>query len=270
MKIILWVGNEPNQKALANKIHSRFPLSAIILETRINKKKLNIKEIFTKAIEIIFLNKIRRSWKGMAKYYDDKFSEYPKVEILNVENINCKESYNFTKSNNPDLVLVSGTSIVNEELLSLQPSIGVLNLHTGISPYIKGGPNCTNWCIATKNYHLIGNTIMWIDSGIDTGNILTTEFSKLDGHENLFNIHVKVMNHAHDLYVRSIDFISKEKKSNVKQEDISTKGKTFYTKQWNLKEKFALINNLEEFKLEVRLKKINTTRKKECIKTVQI
>ena len=43
MKIILWIGNEPNQKALANKLQEVFPISAIVTETRKSERKLTLR-----------------------------------------------------------------------------------------------------------------------------------------------------------------------------------------------------------------------------------
>ena len=39
MKIVLWIGNESNQKALANKIHASFPISGIVTESKKTKSK---------------------------------------------------------------------------------------------------------------------------------------------------------------------------------------------------------------------------------------
>jgi len=261
MKIILWIGNESNQKALANKIHSVFPLAGILTESRHHKTKITIKILFEKVLEKIFLPSIGKSWWGMKEHYDKLFSNFPAVEILDVENINSDEAYEFSKKIDPDLILVSGTRLVKEKMLSLKPRIGILNLHTGLSPYIKGGPNCTNWCIATKQFHLIGNTIMWIDSGIDTGNILTTEFTELNGNENLAQIHLKVMEHAHSLYIKSIKDLEFGKSKSIPQSEIA-KGKTYYTKDWTLKRKFDLIVNLKKLKHYVQTKQIIEDRTK--------
>jgi len=168
---------------------------------------------------------------------------------------------------NPDLIIVSGTRLIKEKMLSIKPKLGILNLHTGLSPYIKGGPNCTNWCIATKQFHLIGNTIMWIDLGIDTGNIVTTEFTNIDSSDNLLDIHIKVMEHAHSLYLKAIDFLSKGNMSSVKQSEIA-KGKTYYTKDWTLKQKFLLVKNLKLYKKMLQSNKIEEYKKQ--IKTVSI
>jgi methionyl-tRNA formyltransferase len=250
MKIILWIGNEPNQRALANKLQEVFPISAIVTETRKSKRKITLRLIFEKIIEKIFLSGISKAWWTMLKNYDEKYPQYPDTEILDVENINSELAYEFTAKHNPDLILVSGTRLVKEKMFNIKPSIGVLNLHTGLSPYVKGGPNCTNWCIAKKDFHLIGNTIMWIDKGIDTGNILTTEFTPLNGNENLLEIHMNVMEHAHHLYINAVKFLNLGNYQSIKQSDIAV-GKTYYTKQWTLKQKFNLIRNFSQIKVDV-------------------
>ncbi len=247
MKIVLWLGNEANQKALANKINVNFPIDGIVTETKKHKPKITLSKLFEKIIEKIFLPSIGKAWWGMKEYYAHKYQNYPITKLIDVENINSQIAYDFTKEINPDIIIVSGTRLIKDKMLSLKPSIGIINLHTGFSPYIKGGPNCTNWCIATGQFHLIGNTIMWIDAGIDTGNIITTELTEFSGYESLLETQLKVMEHAHDLYLKAIDRLSKGIYSNIKQNNIC-KGKTYYTKQWGLKNNINLIRNLKKFR----------------------
>ena len=140
--------------------------------------------------------------------------------------------------------------MIKKKLLSVHPSIGTINLHTGLSPYIKGGPNCTNWCISTGQVHLIGNTVMWIDEGIDSGNIISTELTAFEGNESLLDVHIKVMEHAHDLYIGSIRKLIEGARPGVRQNEIGD-GKTYYSKQWGLKQKFNLIKNFKIFKTQV-------------------
>jgi methionyl-tRNA formyltransferase len=267
MRIVLWMGNESNQKALANKIHEKFPVSAIVIESRKHKRKLTLKKIAEKGIEKLFLNEIAYAWFGMLAYYNSSYSSFPLVDTLDVENINSDEVFDFTNLHQPDLVIVSGTRLIRQKLLSIKPSIGIINLHTGLSPYIKGGPNCTNWCIATGQYHLIGNTIMWINKGIDTGDIITTEFSSFTGMENLKEVHIRVMDHAHDLYVRSIEALEVGRVPNVAQDSLAT-GITYYTRQWGLRQKIALVRNIRKFKMALVSGKVN--REREKIRTVKL
>lgn len=246
MKIVLWIGNKPNQKALANKINELYPLSGIIVESRDVPTKIT----FDKIIEKLFLSRISDAWKSMQTYYGEKFPSYPDTKILNLENINSDEAFNFTNEIAPDLIIVSGTRLIRKKLLSIKPSIGILNLHTGLSPYVKGGPNSTNWCIANKEFHLIGNTIMWIDLGVDTGNIVTTELTPVSGNESLSDLHLKVIEHGHSLYVKAIDRLAKGAKSNVAQSTIC-EGKTYTNKQWGLRQKFSLLRNFKSFKKDI-------------------
>lgn len=247
MRILLWIGNEPNQKALANKINSEYPLIGIIAETKKSNVVLNMRDIPEKIFERIYLRSVATSWFGMLKYYSSNYPDYPDVSFLNVTDINSEESFVFSEELRPDLIIVSGTRLIKDKLLNLKPTIGVLNLHTGLSPYIKGGPNCTNWCIALRKFHLIGNTIMWIDRGIDSGNIITSDFVRFTGRENLNEVHIKVMEQAHSLYLKAIKYIEKGGFNSIPQSDIS-KGKTYYSKDWNFRMKIDLVNNFRHFR----------------------
>jgi methionyl-tRNA formyltransferase len=133
----------------------------------------------------------------------------------------------------PELVIVSGTNLLKQPLIELLSRSGkVLNLHTGISPYVRGGPNCTNWCLATGEFELIGNSVMWIDEGIDSGNLVATEQTPLDGTESLNGLHIKVMDHAHDLMVRcAAQFVAGRALPNVPQRDLGT-GRLYLTRHW--------------------------------------
>ena len=246
MKIILWVANEAHQKALAHKINSQYPLAGIVIETRIHKRRFNLYKIISKIFERFFLRAIDAAWFNLLNHYARIYSKFPEVPVLNVENINSSSVLHFTESLKPDLILVSGTRLIKPAFIKIKVNVGILNLHTGLSPYIKGGPNCTNWCIATNQFHLIGNTIMWLDAGIDSGNILTTEFTPLNGTENFKELHLKVMEHAHSLYIQAINHLKSGHMQSIPQNKIAA-GKTYFTKQWTIKYKIALIKNFNLF-----------------------
>ncbi len=267
MRIVLWINGEANQRALACKIHKVFPLAGIVIEDRIQSRNVTPSKLISKIVEMFFLRSISNAWFGMMEYYHKQFASYPTVKKLNVKNINEENVYSFTNELSPDVIVVSGTGIVKDRLLSLKASVGIINLHTGLSPYVNGGPNCTNWCIATNQLHLIGNTVMWIDAGIDSGNLLTTETTEFDGTEDLEKVHSKVMDHAHELCVKAISFLESGGRSNVSQSELG-KGKTYYSRQWGLNEKNALVANFKNFKREINSLPTIESRKK--VKTIKI
>ena len=247
MKVVLWIGNGANQKALANKIGNSFKIEAIVVENTLKQKKSGLAAYIFKVSSRLFFPVISRSWSELMDHYKKRYPDYPASKLVKVDSINHPHTFALTKSIQPDLIIVSGTSLIRTELLNINPSCGILNLHTGLSPYVKGGPNCTNWCLASGQLHLIGNTVMWIDKGIDSGDIISTETISFNGNETLYAVHYKVMEHAHSLYLKVISAVLNKKPVNrVKQADIG-KGTTFFRRNWDLRQQAKLVKNLREF-----------------------
>ncbi len=273
MKIVLLCGNQSNQVALANKIAKQFNLAGVVLEKRKPKKisGISFSELFNKVLDRTLFSNIRNAWFHLLEYYDRHFPSLPNVKHITVTQINSGDTIDFIKEVQPDLLMVSGTRMIKEKILSLPFQKGIVNLHTGLSPYIKGGPNCTNWCLATNQIHLIGNTVMWIDSGIDSGNIITTELTEFSGNENLLQIHIKVMDHAHDLYLRSLKVIEDnfENCPSIKQASI-TEGKTYYTKMWGVKQKFKILSLFLTNGFRKKILSEDYKQEREKIKTVPL
>ncbi|MEO6539734.1 MAG: formyltransferase family protein [Ferruginibacter sp.] len=264
MRIVLLCSAQANQTALANKIAAAFDLAGIVVEQKpVNRPKVfTFKNITRKVIDKLFFSKIGGAWQQMLQFYRSTDKNLPAVKTLEVQNINDDSVKSFIQEIKPDLVMVSGTTLLRKNILSIPLPIGIVNLHTGLSPYIKGSPNCTNWCIAEKQFHLIGNSIMWIDAGIDSGDLLSTAIVKFTGNESLAGIHIKVMEEAHALYLGALTGIAAGNAKKVKQSSIAA-GRTYYSKNWNFKAKRNLLKNLKYFSKEVNtpeyLKKIEGT-----------
>jgi len=252
MRIVLLTSAQANQVALANKIADEFDLVGIVVEKRkINKaKKYTFKNIISKVAHRILFRKVIQSWWNMLAFYNEKYAAFPAKKMLEVSNINDDEVKDFIINCKADVVMVSGTAMVRKNILLVPLPVGMINLHTGLSPYIKGGPNCTNWCIATNQFHLIGNTIMWIDAGIDSGDILTTATVQFTGKETLTAVHIKVMEEAHALYIKALHAIKNNTAKRIKQDSI-IKGTTYYTKDWNFKTNKNLLKNLKHFNEQI-------------------
>lgn len=231
MKIIALIGDQPNHRFLCERLDREFGLDSIVI---VNKGSISKHSITHRVIKKAISFPLSSAWNHMQSTFKRKLKGLKNDKVLNVDNVNSEKVLSLIENIKPELVIVSGTNLLKAELISKISTYGkIMNLHTGISPYIKGGPNCTNWCLSNKDFHLIGNTIMWIDEGIDTGNLIFTEKTNLDGDESLKELHIKVISHAHDMYINAVKlYLEGKKLPNVKQNDIS-KGQTFYSKQWN-------------------------------------
>lgn len=247
VKLLLLCSAQANQKALANKLAGKFLLKGIIIEQKPGKRKGPKKYLEALLDHTLFAN-IRNSWQGMLQFYNERYPDYPTPNILRVSQINSAETIEFIKQAGVDMLVVSGTGIIKSDILCLPLKSGIVNLHTGLSPYVKGGPNCTNWCVSTGRFEMIGNTVMWIDKGIDTGDIIATERIDLTGVQNLSQLHLAVMEHAHDLYCRAIEKIVVDNGSvkTISQNSLGN-GTTYYTKNWQWPQKWALIKNFPKF-----------------------
>lgn len=239
MSFVMLAGTAANQKALANKFHGNVKLKGIVLSKNISKQRKSFSgkissikmALLTRTVGSVF----RDAWSALMADYNHKYPEWPECKQIYVDNINAPETLTFLKEHSPDYILVSGTNLIGKNIIEWASANtkGILNLHTGISPYIKGGPNCTNWCLATGQFSFIGNTIMKLDAGIDTGAIITTERTNITGMESLSELHQKVMDHAHDLYVKVVRVLAEGKEvQSVPQKELGD-GKTFYTKDWD-------------------------------------
>lgn len=245
LKIVIWCGAGANQKALANKMSAEFDVAGIVIDThsgnRIRKNFLQLPSVLWDRFRF---RKIYAAWSSLIKYYDQQFPEWPVIPCLKVPEINDAQTKPFTENLQPDLIVVSGTALIRKSLLDIKTPVGIINLHTGLSPYVKGGPNCTNWCIANNAFHLPGNTIMWLNEGIDSGNIITTETVNIQSAADLNEAHRIVMEHAHDLYIRSVRYLSVAVPpyNSVPQHSID-KGQLYLTKMWTARQKKQLLKN---------------------------
>jgi methionyl-tRNA formyltransferase len=242
-KIVMWCGDASNHRALANKVHNQFGVAAIVVDQKKAPAKKKNSLIF-KIIDRLRFRKIYNAWKEMMAFYTEKYPCWPKVPIHYAASINSDEAFDFTMRFQPQLIMVSGTSLVKNKMLSIPVQIGIINLHTGLSPYVKGGPNCTNWCIANNQWHLVGNTIMWINSGIDSGNIIVTETVDIRSCKSLAGAQKKVMEHAHGLYISAVNYLLEGHLpyTSIPQSELG-EGNLYLTRMWSAGTKFKLLRN---------------------------
>jgi methionyl-tRNA formyltransferase len=250
LKIVIWCGTGANQKALANKIAALFDVAGIVTDAHAGPAKKSKRPGLPSMVwDRLRFRKIYTAWKKLMNYYNEDFPSWPPKPLLEVPDINSEETKKFTRDLQPDLIVVSGTSLIKKQLISIPVSTGIINLHTGLSPYVKGGPNCTNWCIANNNFHLVGNTIMWLNEGIDAGNIITTETVNIEQATELEEAHRIVMEHAHDLYVRTIRYLSETTAPyNAVPQDTIDQGQFYLTKMWTAEKRKQLLRNWKKRK----------------------
>ncbi len=98
------------------------------------------------------------------------FSEESNIPYYEVKHVNDGSSIEILKNLNPDLLIVLGWSqLLNNEVLSI-PSLGTIGAHASLLPKMRGSAPI-NWAII-KGEKETGNTLMWLNIGVDTGKII--------------------------------------------------------------------------------------------------
>lgn len=84
--------------------------------------------------------------------------------------INKDSSINEIIKLNPDLIITYGCSIIKPRLISLFKK-RIINVHLGLSPYYFGSGTIFH-CLVNAELQFAGYTFLYMDEGIDTGQII--------------------------------------------------------------------------------------------------
>lgn len=115
------------------------------------------------------------------------------------------------ESSKADLLICYGSSLIRSSLLSAFNG-RFLNVHLGLSPYYRGsGTNV--WPLINQEPHMVGATFMYIDEGIDTGEIIHQIRADVvlgDSPHSIGNRLIKAMTDSYSQIICSFDNLAKE------------------------------------------------------------
>ncbi len=160
MKIVIFTSNSVRHKFVANTLAEHADDTLVIVECKPNKS----------IISPLMAEHFELRLQTEKKMFGDDFFFAKTFPILYKE-VNTLNTYEAVKDFKPDAAFVFGSSIIKESLLLLVPSGKFINLHLGLSPYYRGsGTNF--WPFVNDELDYVGATILHIDGGIDTGDII--------------------------------------------------------------------------------------------------
>lgn len=205
MKVVLFTSNAIRHKYVANYLARNVEDFLVISETKKNDSFLTNETIPSK-IEQHFLERFKAEQKIFSN------NDYFTCNVVPVEynEINFPHVYDIIKKFNPDLMIAFGSSIIKEPLLSLLKPGKFINLHLGLSPYYRGsGTNF--WPFVNNELEYVGSTILHIDPGIDTGDIVTHVLPKIEISDNVHTVGCKVIKESTKKLIDCIEVIKNNK-----------------------------------------------------------
>jgi len=132
-------------------------------------------------------------------------------KVIKKGNINNQDIIDEIIKLNPDFIITYGCSIIKPRLIDIFRS-RIINVHLGLSPYYFGSG--TNFhCLVNNELQFEGYTFMYMDEGIDTGNIIhqaRAEILPFDNPHQIGNRLIKQM--VKDFIKLVVDFDLVEKK----------------------------------------------------------
>ncbi|GJM33444.1 MAG: hypothetical protein DHS20C18_24450 [Saprospiraceae bacterium] len=187
MRLVILTSNAIRHKFLANTLVKEASAALIIAEC----KPAATTSEKTEKLSLISKHFVLRDKTELDVFAGHDYFRCNTLPILHKEanNLSVFES---VKAFNPDIIVVYGASIIRPPLLSLLPYGRIINLHLGLSPYYRGsGTNF--WPFVNDELEYVGATILNIDAGVDTGDIITHIRPQLVPSDNVHTAGCKVI-----------------------------------------------------------------------------
>src|SRR5271156_5802578 len=138
------------------------------------------------------------------------------LKIYQPEKIGTSASIAQLKYLKPDLIVVAAYGqILPKDVLSLPPK-GCLNLHASLLPKYRGASPIHAAIAAGEKQ--AGMTLMWMDEGLDTGDILSQETVTLRRHETTETLHDRLAKLGAEALMKALPLIADRKAPRRKQD----------------------------------------------------
>lgn len=139
------------------------------------------------------------------------------LEVYQPKNVNSLESIEKIKNLEPDFIIVAAYGqILKKEILSI-PKYGCFNVHASLLPKYRGAAPI-NWSIINGDTET-GISIMEMEEGLDTGDIVLTESIEIDESDDYITIHDKLSLLGGNLILEAMDQIVDGNAKFIKQDD---------------------------------------------------
>ena len=176
-----------------------------------------------------------------------EYAESKNIKVYQPEKIRKDEElYETLKSLKPDvIVVVAFGQILPQKILDI-PKYGSVNVHGSLLPKYRGAAPI-QWAIISGE-KVTGITTMYMDAGMDTGDMIQKAEVKIEDDDNFGTLYEKMKVKGGELIVQTLEKIADGVAPRVKQPDDFTLApmieKTLGNIDWN--------NNLEDIRNLVR------------------
>ena len=160
--------------------------------------------------------------KKVGRHQEISYSPIKKVAIENnikvFQPIKIKEEYEDINLLNPDIIITCAYGQIIPEQILDKPKFGCINVHASLLPKLRGGAPIHKAIM--YGYLKTGITIMYMDKGMDTGDIISKVEVDIDKNDTAETLHDKLMKESVPLLIETLpSIISGTNKREKQQED---------------------------------------------------
>ena len=149
---------------------------------------------------------------------------FPPVKELAISNnikvfqpISIKQEYDEILKLNPDIIVTCAYGqIIPKEILDY-PKLGCINVHASLLPKLRGGAPIHKAII--EGYNKTGITIMYMDTKMDNGDIISQKEIKIEEDDNLETLHDKLSILGKELLLETLPSIINGTNKRIKQQE---------------------------------------------------
>lgn len=159
--------------------------------------------------------------KEVGRKHEISFSPIKKVAIKNnikvLQPVKIKEEYEDVTSLNPDIIITCAYGQIVPLAILNCPKYGCINVHASLLPKLRGGAPIHKAII--NGYDKTGITIMYMDKGMDTGDMIAKEEVKIEDNDTAESLHDKLSAISVSLLMKTLPSIINGTNKREKQND---------------------------------------------------
>ncbi len=183
--------NGDSTRAVYQALKKKFGEITVIMEEDVPRnvflnrrlKKLGFFPVFG---QVLFMSAVVPVLRILSRKRSDELKkdlEIPEIEnVIQIDSVNSESGRDELRKADPKVVVVNGTRIIGKKTLE-SVNAKFINMHAGITPSYRG-VHGGYWALAENKPNLVGTTVHFVDTGIDTGNIIGQAFFKVEKEDN--------------------------------------------------------------------------------------
>ena len=205
MRLLVLATYSNSTKILYNYLKRDFNITHVVIEDKIKTrnflsyrfKKMSFVVFVDQLIFMVFASRVlsfvyKSKVKSLIGECNLDNSDIPNEVITKINSVNAKKVTDIINRENPDYILVNGTRIISRNVLN-STSIKFINIHAGITPAYRG-VHGAYWALVNREKNLAGVTVHYVNSGVDTGEIISQTTIAIDESDCIITYPIKQLN----------------------------------------------------------------------------